>query len=675
MAKREQETPGPNYRKLTDREITLLEQNNNRAEKWETILVADPFDPSLVQNCRFEGSVRIGKVENHRLERDGLSLPCGLYNSTIISCELGNRVALHHVHYLSRYILEDQVLLLNIDEMSTTAHPRFGNGTPLETANEKGGRTIQAYEGMLPGDGWLWCKYRDKKTFTDSFPRWTERDFTPAKGSFGLVGSNSLIKGCRVIKDVRFGKGSLVSGANRLENLTLASTAERPVSLGEGTVLCHGIVGPGARVSPGVQAHHFLLDEETRLEHGARFINSFLGANSTVACCEVQNALLFPFHEQHHNNSFLIASVLQGQSNIAAGATIGSNHNSRSPDGEILAGRGFWPGLNVSLKHNSRFAPFTLIAKGSYPAELNIPLPFSLLSRDESRNLTRLMPAYWFRHNMYALARNSAKFRQRDKRPHSLQNLEFHFLAPDSMEAVREGRLLLEKWCGKDRLNDPSWDPEEFLLEDHNLEKSRRPVALLRPARAWAIYGKLIGYYFALNLLEERANVSSFKDLEGVLENSRTLCTVKWHNLGGQLVSQDQLDDLEGALKSGKIDCWEDLHNQYKIWGNEYDREKLRHSAACWFEMTGKEKINLADLEELLKSALNTAEELFQVTRRSRERDFTDPFRQITFENSEEREAVLGRWEEDDFIKAQEEELSRLAIGFEELLHSVRRQG
>ena len=63
---------------------------------------------------------------------------------------------------------------------------------------------------------------------------------------------------------------------------------------------------------------------------------------------------------------------------MAAGATIGSNHNSRGADGEIIAGRGFWPGLCVSLKHNSKFASFTIIAKGDYPAELNIPIPFSL---------------------------------------------------------------------------------------------------------------------------------------------------------------------------------------------------------------------------------------------------------------------------------------------------------
>ena len=88
------------------------------------------------------------------------------------------------------------------------------------------------------------------------------------------------------------------------------------------------------------------------------------------------NNLIFPAHEQHHNNSFLIASVVLGQSNMAAGATIGSNHNSRANDNEVQAGRGFWPGLCTSIKHSSRFASFVLLAKGDYPAELNIPLPF-----------------------------------------------------------------------------------------------------------------------------------------------------------------------------------------------------------------------------------------------------------------------------------------------------------
>mgnify|MGYP006196922875 CR=1 FL=1 len=58
-----------------------------------------------------------------------------------------------------------------------------------------------------------------------------------------------------------------------------------------------------------------------------------------------------------------------GQSNIAAGATLGSNHNSRGADGEVIMGRGFWPGLCVSIKHNSIFPSFTILNKSLTPTQ------------------------------------------------------------------------------------------------------------------------------------------------------------------------------------------------------------------------------------------------------------------------------------------------------------------
>ena len=77
----------------------------------------------------------------------------------------------------------------------------------------------------------------------------------------------------------------------------------------------------------------------------------------------------------------------------------------------LRAGRGFWPGLSTTLKHNCRFASYTLLTKGNYPSELNIPLPFSLLIDNEQQNRLEVMPAYWWLYNMYALERNSWKYR------------------------------------------------------------------------------------------------------------------------------------------------------------------------------------------------------------------------------------------------------------------------
>src|SRR5690606_13849421 len=121
---------------------------------------------------------------------------------------------------------------------------------------------------------------------------------------------------------------------------------------------------------------------------------------------------------------------------MAAGATIGSNHNSRSADGEIIAGRGFWPGLCVSLKHNSKFANYTILAKGDYSFELNISIPFSLVSIDLKNDVLQLMPAYWFIYNMYALQRNTAKYILRDKRYDKTQLIEYDYLAPDTVNEM-----------------------------------------------------------------------------------------------------------------------------------------------------------------------------------------------------------------------------------------------
>jgi len=83
--------------------------------------------------------------------------------------------------------------------------------------------------------------------------------------------------------------------------------------------MVNGIVGSGCRVFYGVKAVRFILADNSQLKYGARLINSYLGDNSTISCCEVLNSLIFPAHEQHHNNSFLCAAVVMGQSNMAAG--------------------------------------------------------------------------------------------------------------------------------------------------------------------------------------------------------------------------------------------------------------------------------------------------------------------------------------------------------------------
>src|SRR6478752_3159110 len=121
-----QNRSGINYRQLTAYEIEVLVRNRNQSDNWNSILVSDSFTPELVKNCKFYGLVRIGKLEPYFLEFNNLRIPVGLYNSTIISCDLGDNVVVDNVNYLSHYILGNEVIIVNVNELTTTDHAKFG---------------------------------------------------------------------------------------------------------------------------------------------------------------------------------------------------------------------------------------------------------------------------------------------------------------------------------------------------------------------------------------------------------------------------------------------------------------------------------------------------------------------------------------------------------------------
>ena len=696
-----QNRSGITYRQLTAYEIEVLVRNRNTTPNWNDILVSDAFTPELVQNCKFFGLVRVGKLEPFFLEFHNLRRPVGLYNSTIISCDLGDNVCIDNTNYLSHYIIGNDVMIVNTNELATTDHAKFGNGILkegeeesiriwLEVCNENGGRRIIPFNGMLPGDAWLWTRHREDKELQDKFKEFTAAAFDDRRGYYGKVGDRTVIKNCKIIKDVWIGSDAYLKGANKLKNLTINSTAEAKSQIGEGCELVNGIIGYGCRIFYGVKAVRFVMASHSQLKYGARLINSYLGNNATISCCEVLNSLIFPAHEQHHNNSFLCAALVMGQSNMAAGATIGSNHNSRSPDGEIIAGRGFWPGLCVSLKHNSRFASYAILAKGDYPAELDIPVPFALISNDVSKDELIVMPAYWFLHNMYAIARNSWKYVDRDKRIDKTQPIEYDYLAPDTIGEMVEALPMIERWVGlamaksegrkyneedlvelgAKLLRDAPEKMEALEIVAEGWENSDRKVRLIKADQAWAIYRELIAYHAATQLLRfiRDESIDSWAELIQLLPSSLPL--QRWVNAGGQLIRESQLQQLINQVHAGKIRNWDHVHLFYQRQGEQYATDKLYHALAALKAMTGVSlrKGGAEAFGRLLSGSVATKEKLTKEIYATRAKDYTNPFRKMVYDSPEEMNAVVGRLQDNAFIRQEREALKKYRKEVEELM-------
>ncbi|MCY4778030.1 DUF4954 family protein [Sphingobacterium sp. UT-1RO-CII-1] len=682
------------FRKLNDSEISVLKDNQNTSSSWDDILVTDKFIPEQIQNTKFYGFVRIGDMENVFLDYRDLKLPTGIYNSTVVSCDLGNTVAIHNVRYLAHFIIGNDVMLVNINEMETNSGAKFGNGIlkdgdveerriRLELCNENGGRSVLPFDGMQASDVYLWSRNRHDNLLQERFVEMMESQFSKRHGYYSEVGDRCVIKNTHIIKDVKIGTDAYIKGVNKLKNLTINSSSAMHTQIGEGCELVNGIIGYGCRIFYGVKAVRFVLSSNSQLKYGARLINSFLGDNSTISCCEVLNSLIFPAHEQHHNNSFLCASLIKGQSNMAAGATVGSNHSSRAADGEIVAGRGFWPGLCVSLKHNSRFASYTLIVKGNFMHEMDIRLPFSLVSNDIANDKLVIIPAYWFLYNMYALIRNVSKFEQRDKRLFKNQRIEYEVLAPDTINEMFAARSELEEAAGRSCKDVDAKKEElqnygkEMLKADRGLQEnelmltgveySKRKVVVLKPKKAYDVYERMIKFYAAEQIIAFLKDVTWMEfqqQLKGVKRNR-----AEFENVGGQLIPTFKVDELLKDIRIGKVKSWSEAHEYYKKWSKEYTGDKLHHALASLAEITDRtiDKWDKDFIGNIIKESVLTKRWMFSEIVNSRLKDYENPFKQMVYENPNEMQAVIGNLENNSFIK---DEKRRLEI-FELLTASI----
>ena len=691
---------GKVWRNIKEDEREILVRNNNTCTDWNSFLVSDPFDASLIRNSAFYGLVRIGALRNVLLQHHDFCVPAGIRNSTIISCDIGDDAAIQDCSYISHYIIGDCCILSRIDEMQTTNHAKFGNGVIkdgeeedvrvwIDVMNEAGGRSILPFQGMLTADAFLWASYRDDVPLIEALKNITQKEYGGDRGVYGVVGSHSTIKSCHIIKDVFVGEWAYIKGANKLKNISVMSSKHEPSQIGEGVEMVNGIVGYGCNAFYGIKAVRFVMGRSSCLKYGARLIHSVLGDNSTVSCCEILNNLIFPAHEQHHNNSFLIASLIQGMSNIAAGATVGSNHNSRAKDGEIRAGRGFWCGLATSLKHSSRFASFVIIAKGDYPYELNITLPFSLISNNVRKYRLEIMPAYFWMYNLYGLERNSWKTQTRDKRKIKKQRIQSDYLAPDTVEEIISAISQMETWMNAAGIlqelsvdyNHPEDDPyhEDEALSVTGLERHHRSAVLLKPRHAWAAYREMLLYYSLKTLVDyfDEKQDLSYAAFTAEMESDGSKTRVsEWVNLGGQIAPAFRVDELRARIGRGEIDNWKGIHAFYDEMAAAYPQDTARHAWEVYRYLKTQPADSAAahplenpecfkkELKTFIKLRRSIAEQVYL----SRAKDFSEPLRTVTYRNREEMEQVVGTAINDPFVmlvreqaKLEKERLEKLS--------------
>ncbi|MDP3179274.1 MAG: DUF4954 family protein, partial [Spirochaetaceae bacterium] len=349
------------------------------------------------------------------------------------------------------------------------------------------------------------------------------------------------------------------------------------------------------------------------------------------------------------------------------------------------------------FKHNSRFASFTLVAKGSYSYELDIAYPFSLVYMDKKDEAVHVMPAYWFVHNMYAMARNSWKFRKRDARKVKEQNIEVDYLAPDTVSEMLAGMARLEKLAAAEALSRVSGAAgakttgaearrmgRELLSERGNEDAPLIDEGVMRrfggivekPGRGWRHYRDFCAY-FGVKTLVDYLKIGTGDSLSSFIAGAIALrakgIQEKWINLGGQIVASDDVEILRSDLKTGRLDGWDAVHARYdELWA-AYPERKARYALYAIEQSLGLsiETMDAKAWESLLKTGSATFSRIYDSAFASRQKDYQDPFRRMVYENEEEMYAVLGKIEDNSFLS----ELRDQTKAYVELLDSLAEGG
>lgn len=563
------------WRPLTAREIEQLTAQNNSADNWNQVSVAGIFCVDSVRNCHFSGRIFIGE-----------------------------NVVLQNVGVISNYHIANGCCLHNVQELSYT---QYGFNFPISVGNEDGSHTFAASPEMCVADAFLSAYAAPSNPLHQMATQSAEL----SQLTYGQLQENVQIWNTGTVRDCYFEPNASISGCTALRNVYVHSSAEAMTQLGDGVILQNVILGKGNCIDSHTIARNVLTGDQVCLSDGLRISHCVVGDNSHLSCCEVLHALLFPFHEQHHNSSFLIAACLHGQSNIASGATLGSNHNGRKNDCAFVAGRGFWAGLCTSIKFPSRLASYTLLSKGDYPYEINLQLPFSLLNNNVYDNVLEVMPAYWWMYNAYALRRNADKFKQRDQRLNPTQHVQYQPIAPDTVQEILYA--LNKFYQGGQSLTD-------------GLENSKRTVRILKKDEAFSAYREMLLFYVWNTLhadfaQDERTLFQQVKKAEGF----------QWTCLGGQLL---RTTDVQTLCQQPSC-SWTEMHQrydqlqlQYEVHNKSYAAYVLKYLCDC---KPSAEKVAM-----LMEQGSEVVQDFNRRADAERQRDLCSPFRQSTiihFEN------------------------------------------
>lgn len=407
-------------RPLTAEEISALQAQGNAAESWDLVRAKGEGSWAKVSGMRFEGRVLLSPPEGELRDSQGRVWPTLLRDSTVRNSILG-RCHLDQVGRMENAVMENGAILSQIGRFTCAPKRRFALGQKISVGDETGSRSLWFWDGLdLEACEWAASLLpAEQKQFQSDL----ESLITGLSSDYAYVASGAALIAVRQVRDCWIGPGAYVEGASLLSGCALLSHFDFPCTLGTDARVVDSQVQAGSHVDGAASVMRTLLLEASGVGESGQVADSVLGSNTHAAKGEITSCLVGPFVGFHHQALLIAALWPEGRGNVAYGANVGSNHTGKKADQEIRPGEGVFFGLGCTIKFPANFAdaPYSLIASGATTLPQRLRYPFSLIQGDSlppsplTQGLNEIRPGFMWQQNLYALARNSYKYLDRDQ--------------------------------------------------------------------------------------------------------------------------------------------------------------------------------------------------------------------------------------------------------------------
>lgn len=587
------------YRSLTEEEIDKLERQGCRAEDWTAINVDEDFIADYISNTSFYGECNLGVFEKNLEVDEGFLKHSGISNAVLKDVTVGDNTLIEGVgNFISNYEIGEECYISNVGRINTSGDTSFGQGNVISVQNESGDGNVIIFDELTSQLAAFMVRHAGDKELKDSLRPIIRNYINYQKPERGVIGYRVKIVNTTEITNTIINDDCEISGASRISECSILSSAEASTYIGNDVILDSTIVQAGSSILDGAKIDNCFIGEACHIGKGASAEASLFFANSYLDNGETCAAFCGPFSVSHHKSTLLIGGSYSFYN--AGSNTNFSNHAYKM--GPIHWGameRGCKTASGAHILWPASIGSFSMCMGKiqNHPHLEDLPFSYVFGQGDGTyiipgRNLTTV--GTW---------RDIHKWPKRDMRPRSGKQsiINYDWLSPLVVLECIKGRNILEELRKEQGEDVAGYNYNGCTIKNHALQRGIK------------YYSMAIKLYIDLSLPSQKG---------GNLLPATSIGTGEWNDLAGLLLPDSEEQQLADDIKSGKLNDIHDIAERFVDIHKNYDTYKWAFSYRIICNICHLEQLTEEDVEHIKNQCESTYTEWINAIKYDAEKEF-----------------------------------------------------